>query len=102
MRRGFTVKAVTIIFISGRGSAISSAKQGKSGSIYTLVKNKIISHYKEIGYNTNVLQQTACLVVNPMTVGNFAFLFNCTPVGRTSDFMMVRLKDLSIDGWVGA
>ena len=50
---------------------------------------KIISHYKNIGYNINVLQQTACLVVNPVTVGNFAFLFNCTPVGRTSDSMMV-------------
>ena len=34
-----TVKAATLIFISGRGSAISSAKQGKSGSIYYLVKN---------------------------------------------------------------
>ena len=44
---------------------------------------KIISHYKKIGYYINVLQQTACLVVNPITVGNFAFLFNCTPVGRT-------------------
>ena len=50
---------------------------------------KIISHYKNIGYNINVLQQTACLVVNPITVGNFACLFNCTPVGRTSDSMMV-------------
>ena len=50
---------------------------------------KIISHYKKIGYNINVLQQTACLVVNPITVGNFAFLSNCTPVGRTSDSMMV-------------
>ena len=49
----------------------------------------IISHFKKIGYNINVLQQTACLVVNPITVGNFAFLFNCTPVGRTSDSMMV-------------
>ena len=29
----------------------------------------IISHYKKIGYNFNVLQQTACLVVNPITVG---------------------------------
>ena len=46
-------------------------------------------HYKKIGYNINVLQQTACLVVNPIKVGNFAFLFNCTPVGRTSDSMMV-------------
>ena len=50
---------------------------------------KIISHYKKIGYNINVLQQTSCLVVNPITVGNFAFLFNCTPVGRTSDSMTV-------------
>ena len=50
---------------------------------------KIISHYKKIGYNINVLQQTACLVVNPITVGNFAFLFNCTSVGQTSDSMMV-------------
>ena len=50
---------------------------------------KIISHYKKIGYKINVLQQTACLVVNPITVGNFAFLFNCTLVGRTSDSMMV-------------
>ena len=50
---------------------------------------KIISHYERIGYNINVLQQTAALVFNPFTVGNFAFLFNCTPVGRTSDSMMV-------------
>ena len=50
---------------------------------------KVISHYKKIGYNVNVLQQTACLVVNPITVGNFALLFNCTLMGRTSDSMMV-------------
>ena len=34
-----TVKAATLIFISGRGLAILSAEQGKSGSIYNLVKN---------------------------------------------------------------
>ena len=34
-----TAKAVTLISISGRGSAISSAKVGKSGSIYKLVKS---------------------------------------------------------------
>ena len=50
---------------------------------------KVISHYKKIGYSINVLQQTTCLVVNPITVGNFAFLFNCTPVGRASDSMTV-------------
>ena len=50
---------------------------------------KIISHYKKIGYNINVLHQTACLVVNPIMVGNFDFLFNCTLVGWTSDCITV-------------
>ena len=50
---------------------------------------KIISHYKKICYNIDVLQQTACLVVNPIMVVNFAFLFNCTPMGRNSDSMTV-------------
>ena len=39
IRLSLTVKAATLIFISGSGSAISSAKQAKSGSIYSLVKN---------------------------------------------------------------
>ena len=45
-------------------------------------------HYKKTGYNMNAMQQTACLVVNPITVGNFAALFNCTPAGRASDLMV--------------
>ena len=35
----FTVKAATFIFIPGCGSAISSAKEMKSGFIYNLVKS---------------------------------------------------------------
>ena len=46
---------------------------------------KIIVRYKKIGYNTNVMRQTACLVVNPIKVYSFAYLFNCATVGRTSD-----------------
>ena len=34
-----TVRAATLIFISGRDSAISSAKEGKSGFINDLVKS---------------------------------------------------------------
>ena len=34
-----TGKAATLIFISWRGSAISSAKEGKSGFIYNLGKS---------------------------------------------------------------
>ena len=41
-----TVKAATLIFISGRGSAISSAKKGKPGFIYNLVKSQIFGPRK--------------------------------------------------------
>ena len=43
---------------------------------------KIIVRYKKIGYN---IKQTACLLVTPIKVNSFAYLFNCTTVGRTSD-----------------
>ena len=49
---------------------------------------KIISHYKKIGYNINVLQQ--CMLGSQPNHGwQLCFLFNCLPVGRTSDSMMV-------------
>ena len=46
---------------------------------------QIVVRCKKIGYNINIMQQTACLVVNPIKVNSFAYLFNCTTVGRTSD-----------------
>ena len=47
-------------------------------------KNMIV-RYKKIGYNRDVLQETACLVVNPIKINGFAYLFNCTTVGRALD-----------------
>ena len=41
----------------------------------------IIVRYKKIGFNIDVLRQTACLVVNPIKVNNFAYLFEFTTVG---------------------
>ena len=49
---------------------------------------KNIMRYKRIGYNLNVMQQSACLVINPITVDGYAAPFNCTPVDRASDSMM--------------
>ena len=48
---------------------------------------KIIKHYKKGGYNLDILRQSACLVVNPITVFSRGFLFNCTTVGQASDSM---------------
>ena len=44
--------------------------------------------YKRIGFNLNVLRQSACLVTNLIKVDGFAALFNRTPVDLASDFMM--------------
>ena len=50
---------------------------------------KIITRYRRIGYNVNVMRQSACLDFNPITVDNHAAFFNCTSVGRASDSVMV-------------
>ena len=49
---------------------------------------KIIMRYKRIGYNLNVMLQSACLTINPITVDGYAVLFNCTPMDQASDSMM--------------
>ena len=49
---------------------------------------KIITRYRRIGYNLNVMRQNACLVFNPVMVGGYAAFFNCTLVGRASDSMI--------------
>ena len=46
---------------------------------------KITIRYKTIDNNIDVLRQTACVVVNPTKVNSFAYLFNCTTVGRVSN-----------------
>ena len=39
---------------------------------------KIIKCYKKYGNNLDIMRQSACLVLNPITVYNCGFLFNCT------------------------
>ena len=58
------------------GDLVYTLKKIVGSNNFSMQFIKIISCYKKIGYNTNVLQQTACYVVNPIAVGNFAFLFN--------------------------
>ena len=59
---------------------------------------KIIICHKRIGYDLNFMRQSACLVNNPITVDNFAALFNCTRVDRSSDSMMTRPKAIHLVG----
>ena len=49
---------------------------------------KVIMRYKHIRCNTNVMRQSACLVINPITVDSVASLFNRTPVDLASGSVM--------------
>ena len=62
---------------------------------------KIIIRHKRIGFDLNVMRQYACLVINPITVDNFAALFNCTTVDRASDSIYdgPDLKLFILVGW---
>ena len=47
----------------------------------------IVKRYIRVGYNSDIMRQSACLVLNPITVYSYGFLFNCTTVGQASDSM---------------
>ena len=46
---------------------------------------KIVKLYIRVGYNLDIMRQAACLVLNPIMVYSFGFLFNCTMVSQASD-----------------
>ena len=48
---------------------------------------KIVKHYIWVGYNLDIMRQSACLVLNPITDYSYDFLFNCTTVGQASNSM---------------
>ena len=81
------------------GESVYKLKKIVGSNNFSVQFIKISFRYKKIGYNINVLQQTACLVVNPITVGNFAFLFNCVPVDQTSDYDGSDIKTYLLMRW---
>ena len=48
-------------------------------------KFKKISLNVIVGYIMDIMQQYACLIVNPITVYSYGFLFKCTRVGQASE-----------------
>ena len=70
------------------GDLVYKFKKLKGSNDFSFQFRKIMTRYRRIGYNLNVMRQSACLVFNPITVDNYAAFFNCTPVGRASDSMM--------------
>ena len=61
--------------------------------------DKIIKRYKKVRYNWDVMRQSTCLILNPIAVYSYGFLFNYMMVGQASGSMMARHIAL-IDGLV--
>ena len=52
-----------------------------------VINSKRLSNVIKLGHNLDIMQQSACLDVNPITVYSYGFLFNCMTVGQASDSM---------------
>ena len=70
------------------GDLVYKFKKLKGINDFSFQFRKIITRYRRIGYNLNVMRQCACLVFNQIMIDNYAAFFNCTPVGRASDSLM--------------
>ena len=70
------------------GDFVYKFKKLKGINDFSFQFRKIITRYRRIGYNLNVMRQSACLVFNPIMVDSYAAFFNFTPVDRASDSMM--------------
>ena len=64
------------------GDLVSKLKRIVGKPNFSNQFKEIIKCYKRVGYNMNIMRQTACLVVDPITVDSYGFLFNCTMVGN--------------------
>ena len=63
-------------------------------------RRNIIKRFIKVGYILDVMGQSACLVLNPITIYSYGFLFNSTTVGQASDSMTALTE--SFNRWVGA
>ena len=56
-------------------------------NLILLINSKIVKRYIRVGYNLDIMRQSACPVLNPITIYSYGFIFNCTTVGQASDSM---------------
>ena len=87
---GLSLPRKSVVRLTDRPDMTLDVYRGRKTTIQQYNNNpyhfkRIVFRYKNTGYNINVLRQTACLVVDPIKVDNFAYLFDCTTIGRASD-----------------
>ena len=91
----FSLVFYSIFMLTLQGDLVYKFKKIMGRTNFSDQFRKMIIRHKRIGFDFNVMRQSACLVSNTITVDNFAALFNCTPVDRASDYMMAPTKSYS-------
>ena len=56
---------------------------------------KIVKCYLKFGYSLDFMRQSACLVLNPITVYSYGFLFKCTMASQASDSMTAQTQSFN-------
>ena len=67
------------------GDLVYKFKRIVEKSIFSDQFKKIVKRYIRVGYNLDIMRQSVCLVLNPITVYIYGYLFKCTTVGQASD-----------------
>ena len=75
------------VFLYFYGDLVYKSKRIIGKPNFRALCKKLIKRYKRVGYNMDIIQYSACVVVNSITVGSYGFLFNCTTMGQASDLM---------------
>ena len=63
------------------GELVYKLKQNVGKPNFSDQFKKIVKRYIRVEYNMDIMRQSACRLLNPITVYSYGFLFNCTTVG---------------------
>ena len=58
---------------------------------FSYLFKRVVNRFNRAGYSLDIMQQSACLVFNPIMVEGYAALFSCTAVGQASDSMTASM-----------
>lgn len=64
------------------GDVVYKLRKIYNHDLFNVLFTKHMKKFVRKGYDPSILQRTACLVINPFTVGNHAFLFHCAMTGQ--------------------
>ena len=73
------------------GDLVYKVKKIIGNPNFSYLFKRIVNRFKRAGYTLDIMQQTECLVFNPIMVEGYAALFSCTSVVQVSGSMTASM-----------